>query len=719
MGRPGSRGTIEEQVKTSTGRSGVRFRLSTQLYAGIWAAVALTMAAGLVGWFSFNRVGESQAVVNEQAVPDLEAAFRVAQFSSALVDAAPVMATAASQGELIDAAAGIAATHDAFEDQLASLEENTPGDQYQQLRDHSDSLIDNIGAIYNDKVELFGLAADEEGLRGDVASLRERLGGILNDLLVEADPRRGQDLPDDRIDTFRHLTEIQSNTSLSVQLLATAFSLTDSTQIKPLREQFEMATGRISESLSALGALGGDDLERAISQLSTLGLGTNGVFNLVTRELRLLDCQTGMLRDNRVLAVKMVNEVDILVEGASQRAAEAWGDSDQAILTGRTLLLAIGALCAVSAALWAWLFVGRVILRRLSRLSDRMRGMAKGDLETGVAFEGNDEVAEMAQALEVFRRRSLEAQRLNLVEELADELYEKNKQMEETLADLKRAQDQIVMQGKLAALGELTAGVAHEIRNPLHFVMNFSEASEEMLDELRELVETGKSQIAGDDDQEYALEIVGDLESNLQRILSHSDRANRIVEDMLRMGRDSGERIVTDLNTIVHDHMKLAYHSARALDTDFNTSISEDYDPIVGEMEVVPQDLGRVFLNLVGNACFATDRRRREWETSGREGRFVPEIHLGSHRLADRVVFTVWDNGGGIPPEIIEDIFLPFFTTKPADQGTGLGLSISSDIARQHGGFIRVETEPGESTTMIVELPTGDTPITPTADPEQ
>ena len=166
------------------------------------------------------------------------------------------------------------------------------------------------------------------------------------------------------------------------------------------------------------------------------------------------------------------------------------------------------------------------------------------------------------RALEVFRRHALEAQRLNLVEKLAGELGAKNSELEKVLADLHRAQEQIVTQGKLAALGELTAGVAHEIRNPLNFVKNFSEASEELLEEFREILDGITGGQVEEEDMSFILEIAGDLEDNLERIRSHGERANRIVEDMLRMGRDSGEKRIADLNSLAHEHMMLAYHSA-------------------------------------------------------------------------------------------------------------------------------------------------------------
>ena len=701
-----------------------RFRISTQLYAGIWAAVALTMAAGMVGWFSFNRVGEAQNVVNDDTLPEMATAFRVAQFSSNLVDAAPRLATAISQEELIDIAAGIAATNDSFVEQLDELEKETgETEQYQQLRIYSESLISNIAAIYNDKVELFGLAIDKVDLQDELATVRVRLDSIMRPVLDDqfsdtiglrasgdGTTRTETSFFEDQMAVYRSLTEIRSNANIAAQLLATALGLSDSSEVEPLRGLFKATVDEIEAGLGNLNELEQrEDLQQFFAQLSTLGLGTNGGFNLVARELGLLDRQNELLANNRVLALNMVNEIDVFVNAARERADGATLASDQAIRTGRTLLLFISIVSVAGAVLMAWLFVGRVLLRRLSHLSNRMLSMAKGDLETQVTIKGRDEVADLAEALEVFRRHALEVQRLNLVEQLATELKEKNSQIEKVLSDLQRAQEQIVVQGKLAALGELTAGVAHEFRNPLNFIRNFSEASKDLLAELREIVEEPDGDRT-EEDRVYLLEIADYLESNLERIRSHGDRADRIVEDMLRMGGGSGAKQATDLNRMMHDRLNLAYQSARAMDTDFNLTIREDYDPTLVEMDVIPQDIGRLFLDLISNACYATNQRRLTIEASGKREPFMPELRISSRREADQAVFRVWDNGGGIPSEIIDDIFNPFFTTKPADQGTGLGLALSSDIARQHGGLIRVETERGESTTMIVELPLADAP---------
>ena len=392
---------------------------------------------------------------------------------------------------------------------------------------------------------------------------------------------------------------------------------------------------------------------------------------------------------------------------ARASAQEATQTSTQAIFTGRKLLLAINAVGIAGAVLIAWLLVGRVLLRRLEFLSNRMRRMAGGDLEAKIEMPGRDEVADMAAALEIFRRNSLEAQRLNLVEKLAADLEEKNATLEKVLADLQLAQDQIVMREKLAALGELTAGVAHEIQNPLNFVKNFAEVSEELLEELQEVLEQD-GQTLNEEQRELINEINGDLTDNLGRIRQHGERANRIVRDMLQMGRGSGEARPADINDLLEEHARLAFHSARATNADFQLDIKEDLDEEMGELEVIPQDLARVFLNMVSNACYATNEKRQAPETASD---YEPTLWISTRRMPDQAEIRIRDNGKGIPQDVVDKIFNPFFTTKPTDQGTGLGLALSNDIVREHGGTIKVHSEPGEFTEMTIELPT----VRPTA----
>ncbi len=709
-----------------------RFRLSTQLYLGIGGAVFTTMAAAIVGWFSFDRVGDAQTQVNDRSVPEVVAAFGIAQHSGTLVNAAPRLTAVGTPHELALVASSIEDGRLALEGQLAVLgvqttAGNTPSDANvlsstdgERIRSQVDTLVLNINAIRNEMSDLFKLKSRLDNLREDLEDVRI----LLDDILVSSvddqlfytmtgfrelgsgPAPREQHFSEDEFAHYRHMAELQADARIATHLLESAFAISEAPLVEPLRERFEAAAGRIQRNLAGLeGSPLGGEVEPVLTRLFALGIGADDGFDLLEQELRLVQRQQDLLALNRDIAVDLVTDVDVLVSTARASAEEATEASTQAILTGRTLLLAISGISVGGALLIAWLFVGRILLRRLQMLSTWMRQMAGGDLEARVEIGGRDEVADMAAALEVFRRHALEVQRLNLVEKLAEELQGKNEQLESVLADLQRAQDQIVMREKLAALGELTAGVAHEIRNPLNFVKNFSEVSEELLEELREtLDEVGENL----DDEHKGLidDISGDLISNLERIRSHGERANRIVHDMLMMGRGSGESQPTDLNGLLDEYAKLAYHSARATDPNFQLDLRHDLDPSVGEVDVIPQDLGRVFLNMVGNACHATEERRAASEETRAGGeRYMPTLWLASRRREEDIEIRIKDNGSGIPDDIVESIFNPFFTTKPTGQGTGLGLAMSSDIVREHGGTIKVETEPGEFTEMILTIP--------------
>ena len=698
-----------------------RFRLAGQFSLGIGGAVALTVTASLVGWFSFDRVANVQRRVNEGSVPEMVAAFGVAQYAGSLVAAAPRLTTAATPEELASVAARIGGSHAALQDELDALQRaGADGAAIARVRAHADTLLSNIEEIRAGMTGLFPLYERSTALRTELASLRSRLDELvvpaIDDQLFytitgfhtlgQPPAARAEHLSEQELGRYRRLADLQADGGIASQLLASAFNLQDASSIEPLRERFESAAGRIERSLAALEE---SPLRSAVvpifARLLALGLDRQSGFDLRTQEVRLAERQRVLLARNRDLAVELVAVVDELVNTAHGHTREATQASTQAILTARTLLLLIIGVSIGGAVLIAWLFVGRVLLRRLGMLSDWMRRMAGGDLEARVAIGGRDEVADMAAALEIFRRHALEVQRLNLVERLAEELQGKNQQLEKALADLALAQDQIVMREKLAALGELTAGVAHEIRNPLNFVKNFSEASEELLEELQEVVDESGDKL--DQEQRSLLgEIAGDLVDNLKRIRSHGDRANRIVHDMLMLGRSSAEVQQVDINGLLAEYARLAYHSARASDTAFQLDVKFDLDPEVGALAVVPQDLGRVFLNMVANACDATDEKRRtEGEQQQEGGPYVPTLWISSKREAERVVIRIKDNADGMPPEVVEKIFTPFFTTKPAGKGTGLGLAMSADIVREHGGAIEVNTEPGAFTEMVIDLP--------------
>ena len=273
---------------------------------------------------------------------------------------------------------------------------------------------------------------------------------------------------------------------------------------------------------------------------------------------------------------------------------------------------------------------------------------------------------------------------------------------EATLRDLRAAQSSLIQAQKMAALGQLTAGIAHEIKNPLNFVNNFAGLSVELLGELKETAGPVHAQ-ADPDTRAEIDETIELLTGNLDKIAVHGRRADNIVKSMLEHSRGvTSERREVDLNNLVEEALNLAYHGARAQDQSFNITLGRDYDRDIAQIELVPQEMSRVFINLIGNGFYATTKRQRE---DGKPD-FQPTLMVATRDLGDAVEVRVRDNGTGIPPEIRDKLFQPFFTTKPTGEGTGLGLSISYDIVTQeHGGTIAVDSREGEFTEFTVRLP--------------
>ena len=271
-----------------------------------------------------------------------------------------------------------------------------------------------------------------------------------------------------------------------------------------------------------------------------------------------------------------------------------------------------------------------------------------------------------------------------------------------SLKDLQTAQDRLVQTEKLASLGQLTAGIAHEIKNPLNFVNNFSAVSVELIDELREAL--GGAHLDSKLRTEIS-EIADMLQGNLEKVVQHGKRADSIVKNMLLHSRQgSGEHRPVDINALVEESLNLAYHGARAEKQGFNITLKRSFDSAAGEIDLFPQEITRVLLNLISNGFYATTKRKAEELGSNYE----PTLTTTTKNLGDGIEIRIRDNGTGIPPEVREQMFNPFFTTKPAGEGTGLGLSLSHDIiVKQHGGSIEVDTKPGEFTEFRIVLPRG------------
>ncbi|TMI86084.1 MAG: GAF domain-containing protein, partial [Bacteroidetes bacterium] len=265
--------------------------------------------------------------------------------------------------------------------------------------------------------------------------------------------------------------------------------------------------------------------------------------------------------------------------------------------------------------------------------------------------------------------------------------------LQNTLNELKLTQEQLIQSEKMASLGELTAGIAHEIQNPLNFVNNFSEVSGELLDEMKNELATGNGQ--------QAVEIADDVKRNLGKILHHGKRADAIVKGMLQHSRTStGQKEPTDINILADEYLRLAYHGLRAKDKSFNAKFETDLDKTIEKINVVPQEMGRVILNLINNAFYTVSEKKRQLN-----GTYEPTVSISTKKLEDKIELRVIDNGDGIPQKVLDKIFQPFFTTKPTGQGTGLGLSLSYDIIKAHRGEIKVETMEGNGSEFIIQLP--------------
>lgn len=318
-----------------------------------------------------------------------------------------------------------------------------------------------------------------------------------------------------------------------------------------------------------------------------------------------------------------------------------------------------------------------------------------------------------------------------LVAERTAELTQQKEELENTLEELKATQSQLIQSEKMASLGELTAGIAHEIQNPLNFVNNFSEVSSELLDEMKEELAEGTKQYAagsrqlGDEKLKLAEEIANDIKQNLEKIIHHGKRADSIVKGMLQHSRSSsGVKEPVDINALCDEYLRLAYHGLRAKDKSFNAKLKTDFDENIGKIDVVPQEMGRVILNLLTNAFYAVNEKKKSAATqpsrseSGTGSKvehyepavtvktsFIPLSGSGSNAKGACLI-SVSDNGNGIPQVVLDKIFQPFFTTKPAGKGTGLGLSLSYEIVtKAHGGELKVENKEGEGATFTIILP--------------
>ncbi len=619
-------------------------RIGTRLYLVLGIAVLLTLISSAVGVLYFERSGDLNYEVESQSVPALEASWDVAREAERLRALGLELMAAESVG------AGTTASG-AVEDSLARLEDSltrasaVPSLESQVLA-VQDAAYDVVGAI--DGLEVNRAAA----LQADasVAALRVRMESI------------------------------PANTETSVaglRLLGRA-----------LRAESQ---GELDVMWNEFVALSQSGLEPEIAEIG----GGEGVFAVRGQQIALRNQELALAASFADASNTLGAITSALLDGARANSNEALGLSVQSFDQGRVLLAVISIVSVVAATLAAWLWVGNAIVRRLSRLSERMRNMARGDLQTPVPEVGRDEIGQLADALEHFRQQALEVQRLNLVEKLYGELREAND-------ELQRMQARLVAQEKLAALGELVSGVAHEISNPLNFVKNFSEGSLDLYSELTEMLQNYRDRMT-DDDASLLDELSEELTNSLNRVSYNGGRALAIVERMRGLNVEAGPLVPVAVNETISQAAQTGCEVYMKEWEDFKVELKLDLDPTVGEVPIVEGDFADALVNLVSNACFAM-HQRKAWE--GDE--YQPILTVSSRRSDGMVDVRVRDNGPGIEDEVVGRIFNPFFTTREGTMGAGLGLPIAADVARRLGGELVVDTVYGEYAEFTMHIPAPD-----------
>ena len=613
--------------------------IGTRLYLALGFAVILTLVSSGVAVFYFERSGDLNFKAESEAVPVLEASWEAAREAERL---------RALGLELTAATANADIRTDSIDDSIARLEVAlerpngvaplAPGAQAVQdaayaVAEAIDSLAVNRAAI---------IATNQEA-----TSLRQRMAAIPAD----------------------------TETSVSgLRLLGQA-----------LRAENQAALDGMWDEFTALAQRG---LEEPIIQVG----GGEGVFAVRAQQLALSEQNRELSASFAAAGVALEGTMATLLEDSRAYSSEALGLAVQSFDQGRILLAVISVVSVIAATLAAWLWVGNAVVSRLSRLSDRMRGMAGGDLETPVPEVGRDEIGQLADALEHFRQQALEVQRLNLVEQLYGELREANE-------ELQRMQARLVAQEKLAALGELVSGVAHEISNPLNFVKNFSEGSLDLYQELAEMLANYRDRMS-DNDASLLDELTGEITESLNRVSYNGGRALAIVERMRGLNMEGGTPILTDLNPVLRRAVIQGCETFSQEFDGFQVAPSFELDSAVGEAMLVEREFGEAVVNLVSNACFAMQQKQAEM---GEE--YAPALTVSTRLDGGMIEVRVRDNGPGIADDVVDRIFNPFFSTRDGALGAGLGLPIAADIARRMGGDLMVDTTPGEFAEFTMHVP--------------
>jgi signal transduction histidine kinase len=707
-------------------------------FLGISAFSALVAGAAI---YAFFEVGRSLELIERRIGPIL-ASLDVSRSAERLAIASAALSTVTTEQDRVRLFWTLSEGSSRLTQLLGELSDS--GLRQRQL-DAIEASTTKLTANYialdagvRQRLEVIGAIKDQMGRAFEAREEIQRLlspnppiqDGVVDRLAVSPDDEQAQRPPDAQSPVAELLAErsvrrVQQQVSDVIDRLAQVAVASQKQQVLALALRIRRTVQEIDANARSLDPELQKLLLPRVDELRALTEGPNSIPELRLRELALITEVGNLLAENTQVSDQLTSAAELLVATAKSEVSDA---TDAAEDVQHFSTLAIATLVALSLAasiLIVWLYVGRTIVGRLNRLSAATLTIAGGAHDVAVPTVGRDEIAAMGEAIETFRRNTIERDHLlaeraeaadrleHTVEERTlemrqarDEAIMANSKTEAALKELQAAQASLIQAEKLASLGQLTAGIAHEIKNPLNFVNNFASLSNELLAELKEIAEPATATLDPDRREELDSTLAM-LSSNLDKIAEHGKRADNIVRGMLEHSRGaSGERRTVDLNALVDEALNLAFHGARAQDRNFNITLERDFDPELAPIEVVPQDITRVFLNQFSNGFYAAHKRAQETGKDAGKAGFRPTLRVVTRDQGDWVEVRVRDNGAGIPDEIRDKLFQPFFTTKPTGEGTGLGLSISYDIVtQQHGGTIEVESEPGSFTEFITRLP--------------
>ena len=701
----------------------VKFGLRARLLLSFVGISGFAVAAAIFANYAFFAIGKSLQDVTERTVPPAIATLELSQRTERIVAAGPALLAAATTEE----EQSITRALQREVQQAAQIISRLPTQgittgKLDELRGLVGRLDQNILSI-DSTVEKRIAASDEKKTfiadtfdaygkfraiwTPQFLQLRNRISELQKGLARSSSAttdRAAVNQLNTSINELTPLEQIQNEAAVAFEVLVRAANAPDVKSLDSYRIEASRSLQRIDSLFSDIDPDVSLALITPLSHLRKNLIGSSSIISLRQSELDNIHEGQRLTVENTTIAKKLSNVVESLVVESQNAIAAATARTQETQQLGRVGLLAIVALSLISSVAIVWLYVGGVVAR-LSKLADGMLAIVKGRRDIDIPAGGSDEITGMARAVEVFRNNAIAldgllAEREQAAARLEQKVAERTAALSKSLTDLRTAQDRLVQTEKLASLGQLTAGIAHEIKNPLNFVTNFSVVSTELIDELQEAL---KDVSLNGNRRNEINELMDTLRHNLDKVVQHGKRADAIVKNMLLHSRQgSGAHRPVDINAVVEESLNLAYHGVRAEKQGFNITLERSLDPTAGEVDLFPQEITRVLLNLISNGFYAAAKRKAE--TNGTD--YEPILAATTKNLGDRVEIRIRDNGTGISAEVKEKMFNPFFTTKPAGEGTGLGLSLSHDIiVKQHNGSIEVDTRLGEFTEFRIVLP--------------